>query len=434
MGGADPDHLLRTRFGHRVFRPGQRALIDATIRGRDALGVLPTGGGKSLCYLIPAFLLPGLTLVVSPLVSLMDDQVQRAEKAGLTARSLHSGLSRAEFQDAELALAEGRVQVLLVAPERFGNLRFRALLGRVRVSLLVVDEAHCISMWGNDFRPAYRTLGGIRARLGVPVMALTATATPRVRADIETSLGMRSPFRVLGSFDRPNLWWAVRRVRERAEKDRLARGILPRYGGGRLVYAATRGRVERIRSALARHGIRAEAYHAGLPPEERSRVQRYFLSDPAPLVVATNAFGMGIDRPDVRLVLHDQLPGSIEEYYQEAGRAGRDGASALCLALDMRSDRGVHRAFVDRAHPLPRPFGRRSPGLVVTPAGGLAHRLRRRYVEKQKLRAIWRYARSRSCRRRKILAWFGEKPEAKGCEACDRCAGWERSLERTCHP
>ncbi len=345
---ADPEIVLRRRFGYAGFRPGQRKLVDAALAGNDALGVLPTGGGKSACYQVPAAILSGVTVVVSPLVSLMADQVRRAQEAGLRAQALHSGLSRGEAVATEQAIRGGRLQLLLLAPERFASLRFQTLLPALNASLFTVDEAHCISMWGHDFRPAYGRLGRARAILGTPVVALTATATPRVQRDIETSLGMRNPVRVVGSFDRPNLLWAVRGVRQRAERDRAIRELVRRFHGARLVYAATRSRVERIRSGLARYGIRAEAYHAGLPAEERTRVQAYFLADRGPVVVATNAFGMGIDRPDVRLVVHDQLPGSLEGYYQEAGRAGRDGAPALCVALHTRGDRRVHRSFLDR--------------------------------------------------------------------------------------
>ena len=426
----DPEELLRRHFGYPRFRPGQRELVEAALVGADAFGVLPTGGGKSVCYQVPALVLTGLTVVVSPLVSLMADQVRRAREVGLRAETLHSGLSPDQTRATERALRSGRVQLLLLAPERFASRRFQTLLPTLRASLLAVDEAHCISMWGHDFRPVYRQLGKARALLGTPVMALTATATPRVRRDIETSLGMRSPVRVVGSFDRPNLLWAVRRVREGVEKDRAVRGLLPKVGGARLVYAATRARVERIRTSLARHGVRAEAYHAGLPPEERTRVQEYFLSDRGPVVVATNAFGMGIDRPDVRLVVHDQLPGSIEDYYQEAGRAGRDGAPALCVALYARNDRRVHRSFLDRTHPPLTPFRRSKPSTEGAPVRGAAYRLERRRVVKRKLRAIVRYASSSACRRRTMLRWFGEEPRPGPCGGCDRCAGWRCLLER----
>jgi ATP-dependent DNA helicase RecQ len=428
-GGVDPDAVLRRHFGYPGFRPGQRELVDAALEGRDALGILPTGGGKSVCYQVPALIVDGLTIVVSPLVSLMADQVRRAEEAGLSAEALHSGRSPAEIERAERDLAGGRVRLLFLAPERFGSARFERLLPRLRPSLMTIDEAHCISMWGNDFRPSYGRLGAVRSRLGTPVLALTATATPRVQREIVSSLGMRKPLRVVGSFDRPNLLWAVRGVRSTSERNREIRALLLRFRGARLVYAATRGRVERVRNTLARRGIRAEAYHAGLSPEERTRVQEHFLSAESPVVVATNAFGMGIDRPDVRLVVHDQLPGSIEDYYQEAGRAGRDGDPALCAALYMRGDRRLHRAFLDRTHP-PVTRRRRASSGQEEPPRDVRSRLRLRRAGKAKLQGVHRYALSSACRRRVMLEWFGETSDGPGCAGCDRCSSWSGLLER----
>ncbi len=361
------DAVLRDRFGYRAFRTGQRELVEAALAGRDAMGILPTGAGKTICYQVPAMMLGGLTVVVSPLVSLMEDQLRRARAVGLDARALHSG-----------SLVQGGVGLLLLAPERLESERFRSLLPRLEISLVAVDEAHCISMWGHDFRPAYRAIGALRDSVPAPVLALTATATPRVRSDIERALRMKRPVRFVGSFDRPNLIWAVRPVR------------------------------------------RAEAYHAGLPTPERARVQAYFLENPAPVVVATNAFGMGIDRADVRLVVHDQLPGSLEDYYQEAGRAGRDGERALCLALVSPEDARVHRSFLDRAHP---PIRRWREAWALAVGRGLGDRIELRRRGKEKLRAVRRYATSRACRRRLILEWFGERDGPYRCAACDRCLG-----------
>jgi ATP-dependent DNA helicase RecQ len=464
----DPTAILQKHFGFPAFRPGQEELVRAAIDGRDAIGILPTGGGKSVCYQVPAFILPGLTLVVSPLVSLMADQVRRAEELGLPGAALHSGLTPDERTRVETALTENRLKVLLVAPERFGSKAFEPLLPRLRVSLLTIDEAHCISMWGHDFRPSYRALGEVRKRLGAPILALTATATPRVRSEIESVLGLREPFRMIGGFDRENLLWAVLPATTWDAKNRIIRELVLGFPGARLVYAATRRRVERIRSWLARMGVRAQAYHAGLPPEERTRVQEHFLSSPAPVVVATNAFGMGIDRPDVRLVVHDQLSGSLEDYYQEAGRAGRDGGLALCVALRSPNDSKVHRAFLDQTHAPPRGWrawveaaGIRAAGWagaagiraaewaggegIVAPGGvgaasthagsdepgpsDLAHRLARRAVTKAKLKGVARYAATKSCRRRVLLRWFGEIPPPGPCPGCDGCLGWEGVLK-----
>jgi ATP-dependent DNA helicase RecQ len=292
-----------------------------------------------------------MVLVVSPLISLMEDQVGRARKAGLQAELLNSALDSREREGVLRRAAAGEIQLLLVAPERFHVPAFRALLPRLPVSLLAVDEAHCISQWGHDFRPAYLRIGEVREALKVPVLALTATATPRVREEMTASLRLQNPVRVVGSFDRPNLTWEVRRGRDFQEKLHVLGRLLRHRRGATIVYASTRRTVEAVRRSLAGRGLPAFSYHAGLPPGRRSRVQEAFLEDPQPVVVATNAFGMGIDRPDVRLVIHYALSGSLEAYYQEAGRAGRDGEPGTCLALFGPRDRTVHDRFVALAYP-----------------------------------------------------------------------------------
>jgi len=354
MARSEPTDLrdaLRRHFGFPDFRPGQEPLIRAAVSGRDALGVLPTGGGKSLCYQMPATVLPGLVVVVSPLISLMEDQLGRARRAGLRAELLNSTLGTRESRRVRERAREGCLDLLFLAPERFEVPSFRRVLGAFPVSLLAVDEAHCISQWGHDFRPSYGRLGHVRDILDAPCLALTATATPRVRKEIEELLRLREPQRVVRSFDRPNLSWEIRRAEGHGRKVAILLRLLQRRRGAAIVYASTRRAVEALRKELALRGFPAEAYHAGLPAEERSRVQRVFLATPRPVVVATNAFGMGVDKPDVRLVAHHQLPGSLEGYYQEAGRAGRDGEPARCVALHGRRDLEVHRRFLDRTHP-----------------------------------------------------------------------------------
>ncbi len=321
----DPVDILRRHLGYAGFRPGQEDLVRAALAGRDALGVLPTGGGKSACYQVPALALGGLTLVVTPLISLMEDQVARARKAGLSAARVSADQS-AETRRATLAeAAAGRLDILFVAPERLRLVGFLDALAKADVRLLVVDEAHCISQWGHDFRPAYREIGRLRAGLECPVMALTATATPAVREDIAQSLELRRPLDVVRSFDRPNLSWSVLRAGDHRDRIRRLYALLRATPGTALAYAPTRRVAEGVRDALAGFGVRTEVYHAGLAGGERTRVQEAFMSGAARLVVATNAFGMGIDKPDVRFVAHLDLPKSVEGYYQETGRAGRDG-------------------------------------------------------------------------------------------------------------
>jgi len=322
--------------------------------GRDALGVLPTGGGKSVCYQVPALASGGLTVVVTPLVSLMEDQVGRARSAGLRAAHLSATQTAAHRRAVGQRARSGELDILFVSPERLDVATFRAFLTTVDVRLLAVDEAHCISEWGHDFRPSYRRIEATRRVLGCPILALTATATPAVREDIVSNLVLSEPLVVVRSFDRPNLSWSVVRggpVRSRAD---AVAALLELHRGSAIVYAPTRLGVESTRDRLAGRGLSVEAYHAGLVGSERSRVQEAFMRGDCRVVVATNAFGMGIDKPDVRIVIHVQLPGTLEAYYQEAGRAGRDGADAACVALHARTDRLLGRAFVDRTHPPAR--------------------------------------------------------------------------------
>jgi ATP-dependent DNA helicase RecQ len=383
----DPVDLLRTHLGYPGFRPGQEPLVRAVLDGRDALGILPTGGGKSVCYQVPALAQAGVTLVLTPLVSLMEDQVARARRAGLRAAHLAAGLPRDAKRETLDAVLAGSIDVLFAAPERLELSPFRDVLRRSHVALLAVDEAHCIAEWGDDFRPSYRRIGAVRSFLECPVLALTATATPRVRGEIHASLALRDPEVVVKSFDRPNLSWSVVSAGGwRVRVSRLHR-LLTSTPGTAIVYAPTRRQVDGTRDALAGLGIRTEAYHAGLAGEERTRVQNAFMAGECRVVVATNAFGMGIDKPDVRSVVHLQLPATLEGYYQEAGRAGRDGEPAACTAFFHPTDGTLGRAFVDRSHP-PVPVLRRvhrrlraeadGHGVAELPASRLLSRLRRR--------------------------------------------------------
>ena len=479
----DARRILHDHFGFPSFRDGQERLVGAALAGRDALGVLPTGGGKSLCYQVPALALPGLTLVLSPLISLMEDQTQRALSASIPAAFITSTLSvrgrRAVLRD----VLSGAVKLLFVAPERLEMPGFMDALGTAGVSLIAVDEAHCISEWGHDFRPSYRRLGVLRRKLTAPVMALTATATPRVRQDIQDVLSLNRAIRVVGSFDRPNLGWYVERADGHSAKMSAIRRLARSESGAALIYASTRRVVETIRSDLARLGISTAAYHAGLEPEARSRAQEEFMNGKTRKVVATNAFGMGVDKSDVRLVLHYQMPATLESYYQEAGRAGRDGDAARCVALWGEGDQRLHTAFLDRSRPpvhllkravrairrtvgagergsmeaghllraagcteedLPtllaalerlgvvRVYGRpgqagAEPDLIgpildlgVRASGPDWPRAQRlREAGAEGLRAVRKYATTQRCRRRALLGYFGD--EMPTCGGCDVC-------------
>src|SRR5262249_50991426 len=343
--------FLRERFGFAEFRPAQQQVIDRVMAGQNVLAVMPTGSGKSLCYQLPALALPGLTLVVSPLIALMKDQVDQLNQLGLPATVINSTVSREQQRSRLEQAIAGRIKLLYIAPERFQNEDFRAGLARTQVSLFAVDEAHCISLWGHDFRPDYLRLRRVISELKTPpVLALTATATPAVRRDILSQLAIEGASQVVSGFDRPNLYLEVREVSTTAEKIR-AITELARWAPLRIVYAGTRKNVEEIYSSLRRQGIPAAAYHAGLPGPDRKSVQERFMNSNECVIVATNAFGMGIDRSQVRFVVHADIPDSIEAYYQEIGRAGRDGEPARCMLLFSYADKWIPEFFIDSSHP-----------------------------------------------------------------------------------
>jgi ATP-dependent DNA helicase RecQ len=343
---------LRESFGYPAFRPGQERAIASVLEGRDTLVVLPTGGGKSLCYQVPALLLPRLTVVVSPLISLMKDQVDALNARGLPAAFINSTLTSSQVNDRLVRAQRGEIKLLYVAPERFdaGNTADR--LRSAGVSLLAVDEAHCISEWGHDFRPSYLRMRDVRERLGAPpTVALTATATPEVRLDIAAQLALRSPTIIVTGFDRTNLHYHVLPTRTDQDKDAALVETLRRHEGVAVIYASTRRNVERIAGVLERARVSAAAYHAGLDDANRHEVQDSFMNEHVRAIVATNAFGMGIDKPNVRLVVHHAMPGTLEAYYQEAGRAGRDGQHSECVLLHSFPDRFTHEFFIKGAYP-----------------------------------------------------------------------------------
>ncbi len=343
-----PLNVLKEIFGFDTFRPGQEGVIKAVLDGRDTLAVMPTGGGKSLCYQVPALMREGLTVIVSPLISLMKDQVDSLLQSSVTtAATLHSGLSPEERWEVEQKVRTGEIRMLYVAPERLRSLEFVLALRRAGVSLFVVDEAHCISEWGHDFRPDYLFLPRAVRDLGSPpVLALTATATPRVRQDILRSLRMRDPEIVVTSFNRPNLTYRVLPVKDKDGKLPRILDVIRHNPPPGIVYGTTRKECEELASGLRRAGVNAAHYHAGLAPKDRSSVQERFMTDELDIVVATIAFGMGVDKPNVRFVIHASVPGSLPAYIQEAGRAGRDGGDAQCIVLYRGADLGRRKRLV----------------------------------------------------------------------------------------
>ncbi len=463
--------VLADVFGYREFRSGQAEVIAAVLSRRDTLAVMPTGGGKSMCYQVPAILFEeGLTLVVSPLLALMKDQVDALRQAGVPAAAINSTVPREEQQAILQDAADGKIHMLYVAPERFGDGGFMASLRRMKVVLLAIDEAHCISQWGHDFRPSYRDLGEVRPLLGnPPIVALTATADPLVRDDIIARLQLDRPVVHVAGFDRPNLRFEVVRVKSQKEKaEQIAGRLKELKDESAIIYCGTRKRVEELTDFLQRQRIRCARYHAGMEDADRKRIQEAFARDSVRIIVATNAFGMGIDKPDVRMVLHHDLPDSLESYYQEAGRAGRDGEPAECVLYYSPRDRSLREFFIDLSHPEPATVveiyrklctfeGERvhvrelmasddEPGfnaaLQVLVDCGLAEKrgymawasrpngeaeidtasieAHREHALK-KLDAMQHYAESFTCLRTRVLRYFGEETAQQSCGNCGPC-------------
>ena len=408
-----PLDILRDTFGYQSFRPHQAEIVDAALAGRDVLAVMPTSAGKSICYQVPALAVAGrtggITLVISPLISLMADQVGALRQTGVAASFLNSTLGVRERANVLHGMASGALTLVYVAPERLDDPAFVETAAARGVALLAVDEAHCISQWGNDFRPSYQRIIEFIDALPTrpPVMALTATATRAVRKDIVSALGLRDPFEVIASFDRPNLSFAVSRPRNGAEKDRmLVSFVHERAEKSGIVYCSSRRAVEEVCELLLDEGLLATRYHAGLSAAERDRNQEDFLYDRSRVMVATNAFGMGIDKSNVSYVVHYNLPLSLENYYQEAGRAGRDGTKADCLLLYSPGD--VHTAEFLLSRSEPR------EGLTAEQRELLAER------DAERLRQMVFYATTTECLRAHILHYFGEEAPAY-CGNCGNC-------------
>lgn len=421
---------LKRYFGYSSFRPGQERMVSAILSGCDALGVMPTGAGKSICYQVPALMLPGLTLVVSPLVSLMADQVRALKAAGARPSYLNSTLTPAQQNTVLKRASEGWYQIMYVAPERLTDPRFLAFAraaagpGGIGIPLVAVDEAHCVSQWGQDFRPSYLEIASFVAALPQrPVLAaFTATATERVRADISTMLGLRAPQTVTTGFDRPNLYFEVQELGDKAKVAWVRDYVRSHAQESGIVYCATRKKVDELAQdlmhELAPLGVRVGHYHAGLSTEERRVNQEGFITDAIPVIVATNAFGMGIDKPNVRYVIHLNAPESIEAYYQEAGRAGRDGDPAGCVLLWNGADFNLRRRLIDR-----------DPGDVELDEGQREQAKRNRF---RLLSQMEGYCRTTDCLRAYILRYFGEDGRdregaspapavARGCGNCSNC-------------
>jgi len=390
--------LLKQYFGYDEFLPLQEEIITSVLNGEDALVLMPTGGGKSLCYQLPALGLDGLTLVVSPLIALMKDQVDALKSNGISAAFINSTLPFAEQLDIQEQALQGVLKILYVAPERLSLSNFQPFLTRLKVSLVAVDEAHCISVWGHDFRPDYRRLGDLRRALpGVPFLALTATATERVRRDILDQLHLNKPRQFIASFNRANLNYSVL-PKNRDSFEVLVELLQKHKGESSIIYCTSRKETESLAAQLRVDGFDAQPYHAGLDNETRRRTQEDFIRDRVSIIVATIAFGMGIDKPNIRLLVHYDLPKSLEGYYQETGRAGRDGLPSDCVLLYNYGDAAKQEFFIEQ---------------VEVEA--------ERRNARQKLGQVVDFCQLQSCRRRYILRYFGEKWNKENCEGCDFC-------------
>jgi ATP-dependent DNA helicase RecQ len=400
-------NLLRKYFGFKDFRPLQEDVVNAVLNKEDVFVLMPTGGGKSLCYQLPALKLEGVTLVISPLIALMKDQVDSLKANGVSAEFINSSLSFQEIKRCEEKILQGKVKIIYVAPERMVLERFSLFLEKIKVSLIAVDEAHCISEWGHDFRPDYRNMKSLKKDFPkTPIIALTATATKKVQKDILKQLNLPDARIFISSFDRSNL--KLRVVRKKNALQKLLK-ILENYKNESvIIYCFSRKDTESLSANLRENGYKAKAYHAGMTSEKRTKMQDEFIKDKIKIIVATIAFGMGIDKLDVRLIVHYSFPKSLEGYYQEVGRAGRDGLSSECVMFYSYADTSKHRYFIDQ--------------------------IRSEKIKKQaekKLEKVIEYAETSSCKRRYILNYFGEDYHKENCEGCDSCLIYKEEFDAT---
>ena len=410
-----PEQALKILLGYDSFRAGQKSVIDSILAGRDAFAVMPTGAGKSVCYQIPAVLLPGITLVVSPLISLMQDQVKALNEAGVPAAFINSSLSEKDYNETIRRARQGIYKIIYIAPERLVTEGFLALAKSVPVSMVTVDEAHCISQWGQDFRPSYmKIVEFVKTLEKRPIIsAFTATATETVREDIICTLGLQNPFTLVNGFDRENLFFQVDKPKNKEQY--ILKYISEHSGDSGIIYCATRKNVDNIYELLKSKGISVGKYHAGMNAEERKKMQDDFVFDYTSIVVATNAFGMGIDKSNVRFVIHYNMPQSMENYYQEAGRAGRDGLDAKCILLFSPQDIVINRFLLDHKEMQD-----------LDPAD--RETVRERDV--RRLQVMERYCYTTECLRNYILKYFGENPK-KPCQDCGNCLREFETLDMT---
>lgn len=410
-----PEQALKILFGYDSFRAGQKSVIDSILAGRDAFAVMPTGAGKSVCYQIPAVLLPGITLVVSPLISLMQDQVKALNEAGVPAAFINSSLSEKDYNETIRRARQGIYKIIYIAPERLVTEGFLALAKSVPISMVTVDEAHCISQWGQDFRPSYmKIVEFVKTLEKRPIIsAFTATATETVREDIVCTLGLQNPFTLVNGFDRENLFFQVEKPKNKEQY--ILKYISEHSGDSGIIYCATRKNVDNIYELLKSKGISVGKYHAGMSAVERKKMQDDFVFDYTSIVVATNAFGMGIDKSNVRFVIHYNMPQSMENYYQEAGRAGRDGLDAKCILLFSPQDIVINRFLLDHKEMQD-----------LDPAD--RETVRERDV--RRLQVMERYCYTTECLRNYILKYFGENPK-KPCQDCGNCLREFETLDMT---